>query len=72
VGESVVGLLADPDRLGGDRHRQPTTGVDWALGWLVALASFAIAKGALARWKPEAWDWRQSGASRARPREVEA
>jgi hypothetical protein len=46
--------------------------VDWALGWLVALASFAIAKGALARWKPEAWDWRQSGASRARPREVEA
>jgi hypothetical protein len=47
--------------------------VDWALGWLVALASFAIAKGALARWKPEAWDWRPSTSRRSRgPREVEA
>ena len=32
--------------------------VDWILGWIVALAAFAIAKGALARWKPEAWGWR--------------
>ena len=46
--------------------------VDWALGWLVALTSFAIAKGALARWKPEAWGWRSSGPRRAGPREVEA
>ncbi|HTR73847.1 MAG TPA: phosphatase PAP2 family protein [Solirubrobacterales bacterium] len=46
--------------------------VDWALGWMVALASFAIAKGALARWKPEAWDWHSSGGSRAGPQEVEA
>ena len=46
--------------------------VDWALGWLVALVSFAIAKGALARWKPEAWDWRQPRSSRAGPQEVEA
>jgi hypothetical protein len=45
---------------------------DWALGWLVALTSFAIAKGALARWKPEAWDWRSSGGRRAGPQEVEA
>jgi len=46
--------------------------VDWALGWLVALAAFAVAKGALARWKPEAWAWRQPGSSRAGPQEVEA
>jgi hypothetical protein len=47
--------------------------VDWALGWLVALASFAIAKGALARWKPDAWDWQSSPGRRSRgPREVEA
>jgi len=47
--------------------------VDWALGWLVALAAFAIAKGALARWKPEAWDWRAPSQGRSgRPQEVEA
>jgi hypothetical protein len=46
--------------------------VDWALGWLVAVASFAIAKGALARWKPEAWDFRTSSRRRAGPQEVEA
>ncbi len=47
--------------------------VDWALGWLVALASFAIAKGALARWKPEAWDWQTSSRRRSgAPQEVEA
>jgi hypothetical protein len=47
--------------------------VDWALGWLVALASFAIAKGALARWKPEAWDWRTPSRGPAgAPQEVEA
>jgi membrane-associated phospholipid phosphatase len=41
--------------------------VDVALGWMVALASAAIAHGALARARPEAWAWR-SGA----PREAEA
>jgi hypothetical protein len=41
--------------------------VDWALGWMVALASFAIAKGALARWKPEAWGWQPSSGRRSRP-----
>jgi membrane-associated phospholipid phosphatase len=41
--------------------------VDWALGWLVALASFAIAKGALARWKPDAWDWQPPSRGRRRP-----
>jgi hypothetical protein len=44
--------------------------VDWALGWLVALAAFAIAQGALARWKPEAWSWRtrlQDDRSATRP-----
>ncbi|HVW48128.1 MAG TPA: phosphatase PAP2 family protein [Solirubrobacterales bacterium] len=46
--------------------------IDWALGWLVALTSFAIAKGALARWKPEAWDWRPARSRRAGPQEVEA
>ena len=46
--------------------------VDWILGWMVAVAAFAIAKGALARWKPEAWDWHTSTRRRAGPREVEA
>lgn len=47
--------------------------IDWALGWLVAVASFAIAKGALARWKPEAWAWQPPGRRRAgTPQEVEA
>jgi hypothetical protein len=46
--------------------------VDWALGWLLALTSFAIARGALARWKPEAWGWRAAGPRRAGPQEVEA
>jgi PAP2 superfamily len=46
--------------------------VDWALGWLVALTAFAIAKGALACWKPEAWDWRAPTPRRRAPREVEA
>ena len=46
--------------------------VDWALGWLVALASFAIAKGALARWKPEVWGWRPASRRRSGPQEVEA
>jgi membrane-associated phospholipid phosphatase len=46
--------------------------IDWALGWIVALAAFAIAKGALARWKPEAWDWPSRGRRQAGPREVEA
>jgi len=32
--------------------------LDWALGWLVPLAAFAVAKWMLARWKPEVWDWR--------------
>jgi len=41
--------------------------VDWVLGWMVAIASFAVAKGALARWKPEAWGWRPSGPRRSRP-----
>ena len=41
--------------------------VDAVLGWLVALAAAAIAQGALARARPEAWSWR----ARA-PREVEA
>ena len=40
VGESLVGLLADPDRLGRDRHRQPLLGRR-ALGWMVALAAVA-------------------------------
>jgi hypothetical protein len=38
--------------------------VDAALGWLVALASFAIAQGALARFRPESWSWRTPGAIR--------
>jgi membrane-associated phospholipid phosphatase len=46
--------------------------VDWILGWIVALAAFAIAKGALARWKPEAWGWRPASRQRSGPREVEA
>jgi hypothetical protein len=39
---------------------------------MVALAAFAIAKGALARWKPEAWGWPSTGRRRAGPQEVEA
>ena len=31
---------------------------DWALGWLVAVAAAAIAQGAVARLRPEAWSWR--------------
>ncbi|MBS1678973.1 MAG: phosphatase PAP2 family protein [Actinobacteria bacterium] len=47
--------------------------VDWALGWMVAVAAFAIAKGALARWKPEAWDWQSPNRRRSgQPQEVEA
>lgn len=46
--------------------------VDWALGWLVAVAAFAIAKGALARWKPEVWDWPARSPGAPRPQEVEA
>jgi hypothetical protein len=47
--------------------------VDWILGWTVALASFAIAKGALARWKPEAWGWKEGRPGRrGGPQEVEA
>ncbi|MGV1049224.1 MAG: phosphatase PAP2 family protein [Solirubrobacterales bacterium] len=38
--------------------------VDWALGWMVALAAAAIAQGALARVRPEAWSWRTLGAAR--------
>jgi len=41
--------------------------VDAVLGWLVALTAFAIARGALARVRPEAWGWRAPA-----PREVEA
>lgn len=41
--------------------------VDVALGWLVAIASMAIAQWALARARPEAWSWRVKA-----PREVEA
>jgi membrane-associated phospholipid phosphatase len=41
--------------------------VDAVLGWLVALCAFAIARGALARARPEAWGWRAPA-----PREVEA
>ena len=32
--------------------------LDAALGWLVALSAFAIAQGALARARPQAWAWR--------------
>ena len=41
--------------------------IDAVLGWLVALTAFAIARGALARVRPEAWAWRPPA-----PREVEA
>jgi membrane-associated phospholipid phosphatase len=41
--------------------------VDAALGWLVALCAFAIARVALARARPEAWAWRPPA-----PREAEA
>ncbi|HEX5594120.1 MAG TPA: phosphatase PAP2 family protein [Solirubrobacterales bacterium] len=41
--------------------------VDAVLGWLVALSAFAIARGALARARPEAWAWRPPA-----PREAEA
>jgi membrane-associated phospholipid phosphatase len=41
--------------------------VDAVLGWLVALSAFAIARGALARARPEAWAWRSPA-----PREAEA
>jgi hypothetical protein len=37
--------------------------VDAVLGWLVAVASFAIAQGALARIRPEAWSVRNLGAA---------
>jgi hypothetical protein len=39
--------------------------VDAALGWLVALAAFAIAHGALARARPDAWSWRVGSAREA-------
>ncbi len=42
--------------------------VDVALGWMVAAASYAVAAGALARIRPEAWAWR----SPASAREIEA
>jgi hypothetical protein len=42
--------------------------VDVALGWMVAIAAFGIAQGALARVRPEAWAWRTASAAR----EVEA
>jgi membrane-associated phospholipid phosphatase len=38
--------------------------VDWALGWLVAIAAAAIAQGAVARLRPESWSWRTLGAAR--------
>ncbi len=41
--------------------------LDAALGWLVALSAFAIAQGALARARPQAWAWRSPA-----PREAEA
>jgi hypothetical protein len=41
--------------------------IDAALGWLVALSAFAIAQGALARARPEAWSWRATS-----PQEAEA
>jgi len=41
--------------------------VDAALGWLVALSAYAIARGALARVRPEEWGWRSPA-----PREAEA
>jgi membrane-associated phospholipid phosphatase len=41
--------------------------VDAALGWLVALSAFAIAQGALARARPQAWSFRAPA-----PREAEA
>jgi membrane-associated phospholipid phosphatase len=41
--------------------------VDVALGWMVALGAAAIAHGALARARPEAWAWRSPA-----PREAEA
>lgn len=41
--------------------------VDAALGWMVALAAAAIAHGALARVRPEAWGWRSTA-----PQEAEA
>jgi membrane-associated phospholipid phosphatase len=45
--------------------------VDAVLGWLVALTAFAIARGALARARPEAWSFRAPSPSPA-PREAEA
>lgn len=39
--------------------------VDAALGWLVAGVSFAVAQGALARIRPEAWSFRTIGAREA-------
>lgn len=38
--------------------------VDVALGWLVALTAFAVAQGALARIRPEAWSFRTVSAAR--------
>ena len=50
--------------------------IDAALGWLVAFSAYAIAQGALARARPEAWAWRnpypQPDAWRPTPREAEA
>jgi membrane-associated phospholipid phosphatase len=39
--------------------------VDWALGWMVALAAALIAQRLLARVRPEAWAWRVRGAREA-------
>jgi membrane-associated phospholipid phosphatase len=39
--------------------------VDWALGWMVALAAALIAQRLLARVRPEAWAWQVRGAREA-------
>jgi hypothetical protein len=44
--------------------------VDWALGWLVALASALIASQLVARVRPEAWSWRVARPRNAREAEA--
>lgn len=39
--------------------------VDWALGWMVAIAAALIAQRLLARVRPEAWSWQARGAREA-------
>ena len=50
--------------------------IDAALGWLVAFSAYAIAQGALARARPDAWGWHSPFPRREAwnpgPREAEA